>query len=95
MRLVRLAILVLLAAVITAEPVVHTHPLGAQTASEANGLSTPNICGVCAVGTDRIIVDGPAVVPPPVVVERLVATTPAAMSVDAPLRAASRAPPTV
>lgn len=93
MRLARIVILLLLAAVIAAEPVVHTHPLVPQRATEANALNTPNVCGVCAVGVDSIAVDGGAVVPPRVVVEHLVAAVAASFCSEAPLHTPSRAPP--
>lgn len=95
MRVARLTILLLLAAVITAEPVVHTHRLLPRTARGGNALTTPNICGVCAIGIAQIIVDGPTVVPLRAVIEPLLAIATVAVSAGTPLRAASRAPPAV
>lgn len=96
MRLIRVAILLSLAAFLAAEPVVHTHPLIPRPwGSDRNGVTTPSVCAVCAVGTDRIIVDGPTVAAPSIVVERLVAVSRSATSAGARLPSSSRAPPAV
>jgi hypothetical protein len=71
-------ILVLLAAVIAAEPIVHTHPL-ASHAGESNGTANPSVCAVCAVPTVVVMA----------VTSRAVATH----SCETPLSLTSRAPP--
>ena len=94
MRPVRVAILLILAAFLVGEPVVHTHPLVPQpSGNDANGVSTPNVCAVCAVGADRVIVDYTGAAPARIVVDRLVPVTIEAASADTSLPSSSRAPP--
>jgi hypothetical protein len=96
MRLVRVAILLILAAFLAAEPVVHTHPLIPHPGgSDTNGITTPNVCAVCAVGADRIVLDAPALVAPLIVVDHLVTVSRRATSADAQVPSSSRAPPAV
>ncbi len=92
MRPARAAILLILTAFLAGEPVVHTHPLAPRPSdSAANG--TPNVCAVCAVGADRIVLDDTAVAPHCVVVDRLVPVAIEAPSADTGLPSSSRAPP--
>ena len=52
MRLLRFAILLLLAQILVAEPVVHTHPL----AGEGVGVGATTVCAMCAVAAPQITV---------------------------------------
>jgi hypothetical protein len=85
-------ILVLLAAVIAAEPIVHTHPL-ASHAGESNGTANPSVCAVCAVGAARILVVAPTIAAPTVVVMAVTSRAVATHSGETPLSLTSRAPP--
>jgi hypothetical protein len=90
MRLTRLTILLILAAFLAVEPVVHSHPLVPTSGSD---LSSPNVCAICAVGTDQVIVAAPAIVAPAIVIGQLVTTPLQPTSAEARIALASRAPP--
>jgi hypothetical protein len=94
MRLVRVAILLILAAFLAAEPVVHTHPLIPHPwGSDANGVTNPNLCTICAVGADRVVIGAPVVVAPQIVIEHLTITSLQPTSAEVRVFLASRAPP--
>jgi hypothetical protein len=83
----KLAILIALAAVIAAEPVIHNHPLVPETAA------SQSLCAVCASGAARITIGAPAVVAPSIVLYA-VEPLPAAAPAEAPAhRSESRGPP--
>ena len=84
-RTAAVAILVL-AAIIAAEPLFHEHPLRANEAV---------ICAVCAAGSAQIAVHTPAVTSPLTVVWQLVTLTVTAHHFDPALSLPSRAPPTL
>jgi hypothetical protein len=92
MRSARLVLLLVAALFVAAEPVVHTHPLIAEPGS-AGSITSPNVCGICAVGTQRIVIVHVATAPPLVAVERVVSVLIAADSVDVCLPRSARAPP--
>jgi disulfide bond formation protein DsbB len=77
--------LLLLAAILAVEPLLHEHPL--QQSPDAV------VCAACAAGTGQVAVAPPAVAAPLAVTYRLVAVTVACPSFDAPLSLPSRAPP--
>lgn len=94
MRLVRVAILLILAAFLAAEPVVHTHPLIPQPwGSDTNGITNPNLCAICAVGAARVVIGAPVVVAPLLVIEHLVPRSLQPTSAEVHVSLASRAPP--
>jgi hypothetical protein len=88
----RLAILLLLATIIIAEPVIHTHPLQAVTDGASGTLSASSVCAICAVGAGQAVIRLP-------VVTILVITSPVIQvsidseSADPPPAGTSRAPP--
>jgi len=77
--------LLLLAAIVAAEPLLHEHPL--QQSDEAI------VCAACAAGTGQVAIHQPVVTAPSVVAYRLVVTLLAGHSFDSPLPLPSRAPP--
>lgn len=90
MRPLRFAILLLLAAILVAEPIVHTHPI---VGGGDSGISTPSVCAICAVAAQQITVVRLLLDAPLLVVDRVAAAEPQWHSVDVPLQRASRAPP--
>jgi hypothetical protein len=91
MRSVRLSILLLLATIIVAAPVIHTHPF-AGSGSDGAGVASPNICAMCAVG------NGQAVLTVPLVTTLVVTARVIPVSIDSESAArtapgTSRAPP--
>jgi hypothetical protein len=90
MRLLRFAILMLLATIIVAEPVVHTHPF----ASDGAVVNGPNVCAMCAVAAQQITVVHTNVAPPAVVANILITVAPLHRSLHERRPLASRAPPT-
>jgi hypothetical protein len=92
MRFVRLAVLLLLATIIVAEPVVHTHPF-AGTGSEGAGIASTSVCAMCAVAAQQITVIRISIAAPAVVADLLVAAAPVHRSLSASRPLASRAPP--
>jgi hypothetical protein len=96
MRLVRVAILLSLAAFLAAEPVVHAHPLIPHPwGSDTSGVTNPNLCAICAVGADRVVIGAPVVVAPLVVIEHLAIRSLQPISAEVRVFLASRAPPAV
>ncbi len=93
MRLTRVAILLFVAAFLAVEPVVHSHPLLPGGTGDAGTITNPNICAICAVGADRVVIATPAVAAPVLVVECLFAAPSHIISAEAPVSLASRAPP--
>lgn len=89
----RLAILLLLAAIIVAEPVIHTHPLAGNSA-EGAGIASPAVCAMCAVAAQQITVVRINLVAPVVVTDLFVAVAPHHRSLGASCPLPSRAPPT-
>lgn len=94
MRLLRLSILLLLAMIIIAEPVIHTHPLQQAVTDDGSiSLSTSNICAICAVSASQVLPKLP-VVTVRVLTSRVVEVTIACESADRTAPGTSRAPPT-
>jgi hypothetical protein len=94
MRSVRLALLLVAALFVAAEPVVHTHPLLPGSGStDASGITSPNVCAICAVGAERIVTVAVTVVAPLVIVENVAAVPRAVISAEAPLPRSARSPP--
>lgn len=89
MRLLRFAILLLLATIVVAEPVVHTHPL----ASEGVGAAASTVCAMCAVAAQQVTVVHTDLAPPAVVADILIAVSPLHRSLNERRPLASRAPP--
>ena len=85
MRRSLIVFVLLVAAAIALEPVVHTHPL-TQNASATQ-------CALCVNAHAGVTVLQPAVSSPLVVVGRVAAMHPIAEAVPAPVQLASRAPP--
>jgi hypothetical protein len=88
MALVRVFLLVF-AVVLTAEPVVHNHPL--LSASDSAGAS---VCAVCASGIGRIPAAVPAIVAPEIVVTTIGIPDLVEPTLVTATPRASRAPPT-
>ena len=93
MRHSRLALLLIMAAFLAVEPVVHSHPLIPGNGSAGDAITNPNLCAICAVGTNQIVVAAPAVLAPAVAIERLAAAPMQIVSLDGGVALASRAPP--
>jgi hypothetical protein len=93
MRFVRLATLLLLATIIVAEPVIHTHPLQQAVTDDGSiGLSTSAVCAICAVSAGQILPKLP-VVTVRVVTARVVEVVIDCESADRTAPGTSRAPP--
>jgi hypothetical protein len=90
MRLLRLSILLLLATILIAEPVVHSHPL---TGSDGAGIAGPTVCALCAVAAQHITVVRTNIAAPVVVANLLVEIAPLHRSLNERRPLASRAPP--
>ena len=90
MRFLRLSILLLLATIIVAEPVVHTHPFGG---SEGVGIASPAACALCAVAAQQITVVQTNIAAPVVVTDLFVVAAPLHQSLNESCPLASRAPP--
>jgi hypothetical protein len=94
MRLLRIAILLLLATVIVAEPVVHTHPFAVSGSGSDAGIAGTTACALCAVAAQQITVVRTNVTAPAVVIAIVVAVSPLPQSLCESRPLASRAPPT-
>jgi hypothetical protein len=92
MRLLRFAILLLLATIIVAEPVIHTHPL-AGNGSEGVGIASPTVCAMCAVAAQQITIVRTSIAAPAVVADLFFATAPHHLSLSESCPLPSRAPP--
>jgi len=92
MRLLRFAILLLLATIIIAEPVIHTHPL-AGSSSDGVGIASPAVCAMCAIAAQQITVVRINLVAPVVVTDLFVAAAPHHRSLGSAPPLPSRAPP--
>jgi len=90
MRFLRLSILLLLATIIVAEPVVHTHPFGG---SEGVGIASPAACALCAVAAQQITVVRTNIAAPLVVIDLLAVVAPVHQSLNESCPLPSRAPP--
>jgi hypothetical protein len=95
MRLLRLAILLLLATMIVAEPVVHTHPFAANGSDGAGIAGGPTVCAMCAVAAQQITVVRARIAAPVVVADLFIAAEPIHRSLNERRPLASRAPPAV
>ncbi len=91
MRFLRLSILLLLATIIVAETVVHTHPFGG---SEGFGIASPTVCAMCAVAAQQITVVRTNIAAPVVVADLFFVAAPVHQSLNESCPLASRAPPT-
>lgn len=92
MRLFRLSILLLLATIIVAEPVVHTHPF-AGNGNDGVGIASQAVCAMCAVATQQIVVVPTTIAAPIVVAGLFVVAAPLHHSLSESRPLASRAPP--
>jgi hypothetical protein len=87
----RLPLLIfLVAALLVAEPLLHTHPL-LQRAGDASTSATS--CAVCASGVGRLPLMVPSVAAPQMVVYTLTSAAPTIVTVPVAIALASRAPP--
>jgi hypothetical protein len=83
----KLSLLIVLAAVIAAEPVIHSHPLVPDNAA------VQSLCAVCASGPARLSIGAPTVAAPTVVLYAI-DTHPTAAPAEAPAFGCdSRGPP--
>lgn len=89
MSRIRLFVL-LFAAFIAAEPVVHTHPL---VPSAHDGGASTTLCAACAGGTSLAASIAPAIVAPATVVIGVAAVSIDIVSLGVALNLPSRAPP--
>jgi hypothetical protein len=87
MSLIRVLVLAF-AVILTAEPVVHNHPL--LTGSDSAG----SLCAVCASGFGPLPFAAPALAAPEIVVTTITATVLVEPAIVAARPRASRAPPT-
>jgi hypothetical protein len=93
-RSVRLALLLVAALFLAAEPVVHTHPLNPESGStDVGGITSPNVCAICALSAGRPVTVVVTVAVPLVVVENVATVPTVLISTDTPLPRTSRAPP--
>ena len=90
MRLLRFTILLLLATILIAEPVVHSHPLAG---SDGVGIASPAVCAMCAVAAQQITVVRSTLAPPSMVADVQIAIAPVHRSLNERRPLASRAPP--
>jgi hypothetical protein len=90
MRFLRLSILLLLATIIVAEPVVHTHPFGG---SEGVGIASPTACAMCAVAAQQVTIVRTSIAAPVVVADLFFVAAPVQQSLNESCPLASRAPP--
>jgi hypothetical protein len=77
--------LVIVAALLVAEPLLHNHPL------QQNNI--PNACAICATGVSPMPVIAPSVAAPVIVVYTLAAAPVTTVTDAAAIAIASRAPP--
>ncbi|MDQ6801591.1 MAG: hypothetical protein M3041_12210 [Acidobacteriota bacterium] len=77
--------LLVLAALLAAEPLLHSHPLQQN--------SVPGPCAVCATGVGRMPLPAPAIAAPRLVVYTLTAQTVSVPIVPVVLNVPARAPP--
>ena len=77
--------ILILAALIVAEPLLHSHPLQQN--------SIPNTCPVCATGVGRLPSVAPSIAAPCLIAYTLIALTVNAVIVPVILSVPSRAPP--
>lgn len=88
----RLHVLVVLVAVLlAAQPLLHNHPLDAG--SDAARTSAPSTCAVCATGIGRLPTTAPTLSAPLCILYTLAAAPLAAVVAIAPFTRGSRAPP--
>ncbi len=91
MRLLRLTVLLLLATIVVVEPVVHSHPLLPDAGG--SGLSSPNICAICAVGAEHAVMSPAVLVAPVIVIDDVAPQRAQAATAEVSVSLASRAPP--
>jgi hypothetical protein len=85
-------LVVLLAALFAAEPILHTHPLTPR--ADANNPGAPgSACAVCATGVDRLAAVAPSLAAPTVSAIEIAVVAIPTVSIAAPLTLPSRAPP--
>lgn len=82
-------IAVVVALLLAAQPLLHTHPLDADDIARASATS----CAVCATGTSRLPVTAPTVAAPLTVLYTVETALPAAIAAPNPAPRSSRAPP--
>ena len=85
-------LVILLAALFAAEPILHTHPLS-SSADASNPGAPGSACAVCATGVNHIAPAAPSVVAPTAVSYTVVVTGTVIPPFTAPLTLPSRAPP--
>lgn len=87
-------LIVLLAALFAAEPILHTHPLNNR--ADANSPGAPgSTCAVCATGVDRLPTAAPAVAAPTTVTHLIATLDTPTVSAVTTLSLPARAPPAV
>jgi hypothetical protein len=79
--------ILIVAALLAAEPLLHSHPLQQNT--------LPGACAVCATGVGRLPHIASYPVAPQIVVYTLASVTVTVVIVNVPLSLTSRAPPTL
>ena len=82
-------LIALIALLVVAEPLLHTHPLEAGAASGAGNTA----CAVCATGIGRLPSVAPIVVAPQLVEYTVASVIRPFFAADAPLPRSPRAPP--
>ncbi|HVR41752.1 MAG TPA: hypothetical protein VMU84_21825 [Thermoanaerobaculia bacterium] len=95
MRRLMLAALLLAAATVAVQPILHQHSL-IPAGEDEHGVLSPAaalVCTICAIGADRVVLTAPAVVAPLLVAFAFVSILPALISREAQIALASRAPP--
>lgn len=87
-------LVILLAALFAAEPILHTHPLSGR--NDATNSGAPgSACAVCATGVDRLAPSAPTVAAPTAVSYTLVTIEARTASSAALLTLPARAPPAI
>ncbi len=81
--------IVLVAALLAAEPLLHSHPLQ----SSASGATSSTACAICATGTGRLPIVTASVGAPQAIVHTYASVVVPIVAVDDPLPLPSRAPP--
>lgn len=83
-------IAVVVALLVAAQPLLHTHPLDGDNPARSSAAAP---CAVCATGTGRLPVAAPSVAAPLTVLYTVDGTLPAAVAAPSAAPRSSRAPP--
>jgi hypothetical protein len=81
-------LILLVAALLAAEPLLHQHPLDGPTSNRAVG-----VCVICAAGVTRLPRVAPTIIAPQIVVYALVASVTVLVTKTVATSLPSRAPP--